>query len=191
MVIGLTREAGYSTGRPAPHEWRETTHVNRTTRSTALRAIGLLSLASVFGAAMAIGPATGAPKPLTKKKAHKLFLTPAEGSGMFIEDKIIYRRGAPVDISDQTDTDVEALCPAGAKAIAGGVYTEATNMYVEASTPSSEAADDLLGHTGWVSWVYNDSGGPAEAQAYVVCLTAANVDSGFAVGEDPRDAFTP
>ncbi len=151
-----------------------------TKRSSLVRAIGLLAIASVTAGAMAVGPATGAAE-FTKKKAKKLF----------VEDKVFYRRGPVEEIGANTDAELDVDCPTGARAIAGGVYAEASLMYVETSTPNASQGNDLLGHTGWTTWVHNDNGTAYEAQPYVVCLPATKVDSNFPVGEDPRAAFTP
>jgi hypothetical protein len=163
-------------------------------RRTALwRAVAVLALAGIVGGIMAAGPATAA-KFLTKKKAFKLFYKKADADARFlnvgegIESKVIYRKGplgtlaAPNGTSDYFEAD----CPAGAKAVGGGVYTENDDVYVETSYPSSGNDSDTTGFTAWTTWVINYSGSESDITPYAVCLNAANVDANFASGGEPQ-----
>ena len=162
-------------------------------RRTALwRAVAVLALAGMVGGLLAAGPAIGAKKPLTKKKAHKLFLTPAEGDAAYLnvgeglESKVIYQRGATVELATGSDEPFQATCPAGARAIGGGFYAENDGMFASSSFPSDPSDAELLGFTAWTTWVQNDSMDPGDVTPYAVCLPAATVDANFAAGADPQ-----
>jgi hypothetical protein len=154
-------------------------------RRTALwRAVAVLALAGIVGGALAAGPA-GAAKFLTKKKGNKLFLSPAEGNALYIEDRVIYRRGPSVQIADGDDQPLQAACPTGAKAIGGGFYAEFDDMFASSSFASDPANNGLTGFTAWTTWVENNSGSAGDATPYVVCLNAATVDADYPAGQFP------
>ena len=168
----------------------------RTTRRTSLwRAAAVLALAGIVGGILAAGPA-GAAKFLTKRKAHKLFLTPAEGNAAYlnvgegIESTVFYRRGPTSEIPAGSDDFVEANCPVGTKAVGGGAFTEAAGMSFQTSIPSDGTTGALLGFTAWTTWVDNPHASGYEVTPYVVCVKAAATDADFSAGEDPLDQFT-
>jgi len=152
------------------------------------RGVGILVAAMLAAGAFAISPAS-AGKFLTKKRALKLFYTKAaadakfvdgaEGDGRYIQDTIFYRESAPLSLGIGGESYVEADCPAGTKAVGGGGYTQASDMFITASYPTDGADTDVAGTTAWTIWVINDSGGSANIWAYVVCLRADTVDKNF------------
>jgi hypothetical protein len=154
--------------------------------------VAVLALAGIVGGILVAGPA-GAAKFLTKKRALKLFYTKAQANAAFlnvgegIESKVIYRKGPAGTLASASGTAdyFEADCPAGAKAVGGGVYTEFNDIYLESSYPSSGNDSDTTGFTAWTTWVINYSGSESTVTPYAVCLVAANVDANFTSGGDP------
>ncbi|MDQ4006003.1 MAG: hypothetical protein M3135_06865 [Actinomycetota bacterium] len=114
------------------------------------RGIGVVAVGLLVAMAFAAGSASGAAKPLTVKKAKKLFyleseaesrfLDATEGASLFFQDVVVVV-ASTLEVDSGVFTGATADCPDGTEAVGGGV-TGHSGMRPVQSYPDIGLGDD-------------------------------------------------
>ncbi len=154
------------------------------------RGLAALAAAAIVAGLFAVAPATGAAKPLTKKKALKLFYKKADADARFLGGTVYYRQSAPIVVPPfpAPGALAEVACPPGTEVVGGGGFGSGPAIEVIASVPTDGTgafvASPNTSGAGFTAWGAGalSTAGPGTFRVYAICVEADATDANYTAG---------